>query len=588
MDGYVTIKTEIDTKEFDAQMKHIESKMIDIEDKLKQADMGFEVGDTEKLEAEYERLGNQLLGLKEKQEKYNQSIKEAQMAGFNKIKESVDGVGTSIQKVTRRIGKMALAVFGIRSAFMFIRNAINTIASDDDQLKADIDYMKSAIAYTLEPLVRSIVNLAKQLMFYIGYIVKAWTGRNIFANANKGLENANKQAKGLNKELNKTTASFDEMNTLQDSSSSGGGGGVTPSFDLTALEDYPIPSWLQWIVDHKDEAIAGLSGIAAGLVALKIGFSGIQALGIGIAITGIVRTVQKIIDFIKKPTFKNFMGILEGIAIAVGGIAIAFAAWPVAIGAAIALVVVELVNNFNEIMGLFNGLLKWIDTDFRNMMVRLFGPIGNIIANAFSLAVTFARDIFNSFYGGLRQIVEGIIRLFKGDLKGGLKQIFSGFLDILTAPFQGMLRLVSNVIDDIVELFEGLWDRIKKPIDNTVKNAVNSLNKINPVNIGINVGKGIKNFFGFAKGGIVLPKLATGGIINNPGRGVPIGQAIGGEKSMEGVIPLTDSQMMSLLGETIGRYITVNLTNITKLDGRQIARKVDKVNQSNDFVFNRR
>lgn len=90
-----------------------------------------------------------------------------------------------------------------------------------------------------------------------------------------------------------------------------------------------------------------------------------------------------------------------------------------------------------------------------------------------------------------------------------------------------------------------------------------------------------------AKGSIIyptkIPKLASGGIINQPGRGV----AIGGERGAEAVVPLTDSQQMSLLGEAIGRYITVELTNVTQLDGRQIARKVEQINQNNKFVLNR-
>ena len=86
-----------------------------------------------------------------------------------------------------------------------------------------------------------------------------------------------------------------------------------------------------------------------------------------------------------------------------------------------------------------------------------------------------------------------------------------------------------------------------------------------------------------------IPKLAKGGIINQPGRGVPIGygQAIGGENRAEGVIPLTDSQQMQLLGEAIGRYVNINLTNITKLDNRQIAKEQRKINAQNDFAFNR-
>ena len=66
-----------------------------------------------------------------------------------------------------------------------------------------------------------------------------------------------------------------------------------------------------------------------------------------------------------------------------------------------------------------------------------------------------------------------------------------------------------------------------------------------------------------------------------------MGSAIGGEKGQEGVIPLTDSQQMALLGEAIGKYITINLTNVTELDGRTIARKVSEVNNNTNFLLNR-
>lgn len=87
---------------------------------------------------------------------------------------------------------------------------------------------------------------------------------------------------------------------------------------------------------------------------------------------------------------------------------------------------------------------------------------------------------------------------------------------------------------------------------------------------------------------VKLPKLAVGGIVNNPGRGVPIGaNAITGEAGAEGVIPLTDSQAMEELGQTIGRYININLTNITQLNNRQIAREQKKINAQNDFAMNK-
>ena len=84
-----------------------------------------------------------------------------------------------------------------------------------------------------------------------------------------------------------------------------------------------------------------------------------------------------------------------------------------------------------------------------------------------------------------------------------------------------------------------------------------------------------------------LPRLAKGGIINQPGRGIPVGSAIGGERGQEGVIPLTDSQQMQLLGEAIGRYVTINANITNTMNGRVISRELQKVNNTNDFAFNR-
>ena len=82
-------------------------------------------------------------------------------------------------------------------------------------------------------------------------------------------------------------------------------------------------------------------------------------------------------------------------------------------------------------------------------------------------------------------------------------------------------------------------------------------------------------------------KLAVGGIVNNPGKGVPIGGAITGEAGQEGVLPLTNPDTMATLGREIGKHVIVNFTNITKLDNRQIAREQREINAQNDFAFNR-
>lgn len=635
MDGYVTIGTLVDTKEFDAQITYIESKMLDIEDKLKQADMGFEVGDTQKLEAEYEKLGNQLIGLKEKQEKYNQSIREAQLAGFDKIKASIDSVkaatdniGNSLKNVTTKVVNWGLAVFGIRSAYNAVRSAMSTIASQDKQLAADIDYMKNALAYTLEPVVRGIVNLMKTLMFYVGYVVKAWTGKDIFANANKslkgtndGLKSATGNAKNLNKELNKTTAGFDEMNTLQDNSSSGsggggaGGGGATlPSFDLTAPQDFPIPKWLQWIVDNKDIVIAGLAGIAAGLIALKLGASGLLALGIGLVVGGIVLLIQDIIKFIKDPSWDNFANILRDLAIILAGVAIAMlavnaanpVAWILLAIAAVVALVAAVIKNWDKIKAVLAPIGQWIYDHIIQPVVKFFQGLWDTIVKIFTPVVQFFGNIFKTAFDNVKIAIDNLKQIFSlawNFIKGVFGPVVSFFKDV----FDRAVKIVKKVFGPIVDFFSGIWDKVKsklkafgakvgeviggafKAVINGVLNAienilnfpVKSINKLIDV---INKVPGI-NLTKFKT--YSLPRLAKGGIINMPGKGVPVGSAIAGERGQEGVLPLTDSQQMALLGEAIGRYITINANITNTMNGRVISRELQKINNESDFAYNR-
>lgn len=82
-------------------------------------------------------------------------------------------------------------------------------------------------------------------------------------------------------------------------------------------------------------------------------------------------------------------------------------------------------------------------------------------------------------------------------------------------------------------------------------------------------------------------KLAQGGIVNNPGRGVPIGSnVIAGEAGPEAVLPL-DSETLGTLGKMIADNMVVNLTTINKMDGRVLSREMQRVNANNDFAFNK-
>ena len=87
--------------------------------------------------------------------------------------------------------------------------------------------------------------------------------------------------------------------------------------------------------------------------------------------------------------------------------------------------------------------------------------------------------------------------------------------------------------------------------------------------------------------GIQLPYLKTGAIINLPNTGKLVGgSAMAGESGREGVVPLTDRQAMEELGQEIGKNVVINLTNITNMNGRILAKELKQIKGEEDFAYN--
>ena len=544
MDGYVVIGTQLDTKSFEAQIDYIEAQLQEIEYKLKQADMGFEVGDTQKLEAQYERLVNQLENLKKKQADINK-------VDLTNIQKSIDKVGDSTSNVIKKVGKWALAVFGIRSAYMFVRNAMSTLSQYNEQIKTDVEYLGFAIASMLQPVIEGLINLAYKLLTYVNYIAQAWFGVDLFANASA--DAMSKSAKSAEK-MKKSLAGFDEMNVLDDNSNNKSSANA-PSVDLSAPEDVEIPSWLQWIADNKNAVIAGLAGIAGALIAVHLGASLIQGLGIGLILAGVALAIQGIIDFIKEPTWNNFLTILQGIALVVAGIAVLMGGWVVALVAVGVAIVAYIIQNWDKVKEILGKVGTWIYEKVIKPVGDFFVKLWDGIKNGVKSAVDWVKEKFNAIVTFFSNLISKIVGLFKkigtkvGDVLGGA----------FKAVINGVLKSIENILNSPIKAINGL---------------ISVINKVP----GINLGK-LSTFN--------LPRLAVGGIVNMPSRGVPIGGAIAGEAGAEGVIPLTDSQAMEILGQAIGKYVTINANITNTMNGRVISRELQKVNNSSDFAFNR-
>lgn len=619
-------KVEVDLQAYEQQKKSIEEstnemlKFAETEEQVENV-LAMENIEIEQLNEKYSEQFKKIEEINQKiqENAHNQGLVKNQIQEINKqlqksnnlsdIKKGIDNIGNSVEKVTKKVGRWALAVFGIRSAYLFIRQAMSTLSQYNDDLANKLSNIRLVLATALEPIINRIISLVITLLNYLNYLTKAWFGLDLFSRASelsskKMADNLSSGASSA-KEIKKQLAGFDEMNVLQDNQASasggGAGGGTTPEFNLPEVE---IPDWLKWIADNGDKIKAILIGLASAIVLMKLGLDGFLALGIGVIIAGIVMLVQDIIDFINDPSWDNFANILIDLAVILAGVAIAMlavnaanpVAWIVLAIAAIVALVALIIKYWDEIKEWLLGLAQWIYEHVIKPVIDFFVGLWNTIKNGVVAAWNFVVGIVVGVATWIYQhIIKPVADFFVG-LWNGIVNGVKSAVDFVKNIFTSVVNFFKNIISTIVNLFKNIGTKVGDAISGAFKAVVNgvlsaienilnfpirSINKlIDVINKipGINIGK-LSTFN--------LPRLAKGGIINMPGRGVPVGSAIAGERGQEAVLPLTDSQQMALLGEAIGRYITINANITNTMNGRVISRELQRVNNESDFAFNR-
>ena len=211
----------------------------------------------------------------------------------------------------------------------------------------------------------------------------------------------------------------------------------------------------------------------------------------------------------------------------------------------------EKMKNFgkNLITGLVDGITGAIDkvkqacTDIWNAIKEKFAPVGMWFKEKFTDAWNKVKEVFTT--GG--KIFDGIKDGIADTFKTIVNRLIDGINTIIPIPFNRINSLL-NTIRGIEVLgitpFSGMWS-------------------YNPLSVP------------------KIPKLALGGIVNRPGRGVP---AIIGEAGAEAVLPLeNNTEWMDILADKIGGgTITIPIT----LDGKKIATYVVDIQKKKAFAVN--
>ena len=430
---------------------------------------------------------------------YKQKIEnvkiEKQVSDVDKLKNSFNSVGSSIQGAVKHVTRLALGIFGIRSAFMFLRRASSDLASYDQQYATNLEYIRYALTQMIAPVLQWIVNLAAKLLGYINAIMQAWFGINLFSRGsaesfNKMKAGAGGVAKAV-KEIKKQLAGFDEINMLTDQSDTGtsaGAGGVgMPSFDLSAMQG-DVPPWLQWIIDHKDEILSTLGGIAAGLLALKFGLGGIKALGIGILVKGIIDLISSLRDYLKDPSWENFGKVIKAIGEIILGLGIIIGNVPLIVAGAIAIILGLIIKNWDKIKAFLQKGIDWL-TGKSDWVHQMFGDTIGSIYDLFIDNLQQILNFFDSFFKMIKGIFDGIIKFVKGVFTGnwqmaweGIKQIFSSLWEGIKGIAISIINIIKNNIsagaEVIKAILQTLWNIMKSgaiTAVNIVSNVFNSL-----------------------------------------------------------------------------------------------------------------
>ena len=524
------------------------------------------------------------------------------------IKNGVNGINFNMTKVAKTAVKWALAVIGVRSAYNFIKSSISTLSQYDTQIATDIEYMRYVLAMTLKPVVEWIVNALYTVLGLISTIVYTLTGFNILANASadafKRMKKGAGGTAGAIKEMKKQLAGFDEMNVLQDNASSGGaggGGGVggididewVPPDAMKKSKEF-IDNWFKWGKEMKDliDKILFNATIEDWLTALGNGgvmLFGIvrQIYGLWEVITGLFQMVKGVFEVIvglfksdKSLIMRGIYDILDGFWKVIDGIINAASGlFFFILGAFSALVI----NLLNALGGLLSGVGDAIG-DFLYFIWQGMYKAGETVTQFFVDVGNWLGDRLTDFiYWVVGKFNEGLnfIKSIPDKIKNWFNSLASWFQNLFNRIIGFFKNFGTNAGNAIGGAFKGVINAVIGQIERILNSPINAINGlIGTINNipGVNIGR-LSTFR--------LPRLAKGGIINQPGRGVMVGSAIAGERGAEGVIPLTDSQQMALLGEAIGKYITVNASITNTMNGRVISRELKQIQNENDFAFNR-
>ena len=611
----------------------------------------------------YQKLKDTLSVLENTTKKFGDEAKEAgdkAKSGFKKAKKESNGLGVAIGKGIKMTGKLALAVFGIRSAYNAVRMAANEYLACNEELQGHIDTLKAGFGQVIGPVIEWMVGLLMEAIPIINSFVYALTGINYVAKANEAA--LKKQGKAAAEAKNQL-AGFDEMNKLGESTDSNVGKLDDTITDLPdSLEQIKDQiqndSWYEAGSSVMESFFDGICGVSWMEIGANIGeFLGdalMFALGLVLEFDpikghlAIVKLLSGLIQGLTQAIQDTDWGkvggdIVEFLIVAIGGMAMfgnlpglilgwmfttddteIFSSVSEFVGSLIGALAKAVVGAAQKIWDIASSIVDWFAQyiDLNDIGWHTIGGLLQGIGDAFkgigdwiwnNIWVPFRDGFMESFeihspskkmkeFG--ENIIDGLrngitdkidkLKLACDEIWKAIKDKFANVGSWFETTFSDAWQKVKDVFSKGGKIFDGIKEGISSTFKTIVNGLIGGINKIiatpfNNINAMLNQIRSV-SFLGISPFSSLwsynpltipqIPKLALGGIVNRPGRGVP---AIIGEAGAEAVLPLeNNTEWMDMLAEKIGGNVTIPIY----MDGKKIATYVVDIQKKKAFALN--
>ena len=441
-------------KEQDKTVESLDGKYAKITDKV--------IAQTSALDAAKQRAGELT-----EQITNASGATERMEAAAKKVSDSMNTFSKRVSGLFKRVLVFSL----ITRALQSLRTWLGKTIMQNEEARAAVARLKAALLTLAQPILQVVIPVFVKLVNILTQVVtaiakffgmlsgKSWSAQK---SAAQGLNEEQKALEGVGsaaEDASKSMASFDEINQLTDNSASAAGGGAGGAASTEIAPDF---SNLDMAEDKLHDILGLVGAIAAGLLAWKIASLFTNDLskiwGIALAAAGAFALVYFWLDAWNNGIdLQNFLGMLAGLAALAVGLAIAFG--PIAAG--IALVVGGLAM-------LVVGIKDVIENGFN--LVNTLTIIAGLLAAGIGISLLTGSWIPLLIAGFLAALVALVSFTGHGEeLIQGLKNIIDGFGKFFKGVFTGDMKLAVEGIKQIWEGMKQSWNAIV----NSIKDAWN-------------------------------------------------------------------------------------------------------------------